>query len=256
MHYCRLMRKIPGGANFFVQICSSAIERFPHKPFHREILGAGLADRAASGVSDSDGQDRSHPYIAVDMARCIDCYRCVRICAELQGQFVWHLRDRGVETRIEPDGPNLRDSSCIACGACVDACPTGALEDKTASLLGAVSQWTRTTCPYCGVGCELSIGTHSGRIVSVRPVPDAPVSKGHLCVKGRYAFGFVSASDRMTEPMIRNGSGWRRVSWNEARGFVAERLRTLIERHRPNSIGVLGSARATNEDTYLTIRSP
>ena len=65
------------------------------------------------------------------MTRCIDCYRCVRICAELQGQFVWHVRGRGRETAIEPDGPTLRDSSCVSCGACVDTCPTGALEDKT-----------------------------------------------------------------------------------------------------------------------------
>ena len=81
---------------------------------------------------------------------------------------------------------------------------------------------------------------------------DAPVSKGHLCVKGRYAFGFVSATDRILEPMIRDGSEWRRVAWSEVRAFVIERLRTLIERHGPDSVGVLGSARATNEENYLT----
>jgi formate dehydrogenase major subunit len=228
-----------------------AIERFPDKLFHREILASGLADRAAGSVPEIACQDRSHPYIAVDMARCIDCYRCVRICAELQGQFVWHLRERGVETRITADGPSLRDSSCVGCGACVDSCPTGALEDKTASSIDQASRWTRTTCPYCGVGCELMVGTHRGRIVSVRPALDAPVSKGHLCIKGRYAFGFVSASDRITDPMIRDGSAWRVVSWNEVRAFVVERLRTLIDRHGPDSIGVLGSARATNEENYL-----
>jgi formate dehydrogenase major subunit len=227
------------------------IERFPDKPFHQEILRAGLIDRAASGVPDVVRQDHSHPYIAVDMSRCIDCYRCVRICAEVQGQFVWHVRGRGLESRIEPDGPSLRDSSCVACGACVDSCPTGALDDKTRAPLQFPSQWTRSTCPYCGVGCELDLGTHDGAIVSVRPVLDAPVSKGHLCVKGRYAFGFVSAADRIVEPMIRDGSTWRRVSWSEARAFIVERLRSLIERDGADSIGVLGSARATNEDNYL-----
>ena len=229
-----------------------AIRLFPTKPFHREIRRAGLADHASERLPQVDGEDRSHPYIAVDMTRCIDCYRCVRICAEVQGQFVWHLRGRGSRTVIEADGPTLRQSSCVSCGACVDTCPTGALEDKTVSLLAIPLNWTRTTCPYCGVGCELNVGTRDGHIVSVTPVLEAPVSKGHLCVKGRYAFGFVAATDRVTAPMIRSGSVWQRVSWNEVRAFVAERLRTLIQRDGPDSIGILGSARATNEENYLT----
>ena len=196
-------------------------------------------------------QDLSHPYIVVDMARCIDCYRCVRICAELQGAFVWHLRGRGGETAIEPDGPTLRESSCVSCGACVDTCPTGALEDRSVVAGSLPVEWTRTVCPYCGVGCELNVGTRDGRITQVRPVLESPVSKGHLCVKGRYAFGYVSAPDRITEPMIRDRGRWRRVSWDEARGFVAERLRTLIERHGPDAVGMLASARATNEDNYV-----
>lgn len=172
------------------------------------------------------------------MSRCIDCYRWVRICDELQGQRVWYIKGRGPDTRILPDGPSLRESTCVGCGACVDTCPTGALEDAGASPLAAVSQWTRTTCPYCGVGCEMRVGTRDGRIVSVRPVLDAPVSRGHLCVKGRYAFDFVAATDRITEPMIRERGRWTRTSWNEARGFVAGRLRDLIDRYGADSIGV------------------
>ena len=229
-----------------------ALRLFPGKPFHREILRAGLADRASKRLPPLDREDQSHPYIAVDMTRCIDCYRCVRICAEVQGEFVWHVRGRGSSTGIEPDGPTLRQSSCVSCGACVDTCPTGALEDKTVSPLATPADQTRTTCPYCGVGCELNVGTYDGHIVWVTPVLEAPVSKGHLCVKGRYAFGFVTAADRVTAPMIRSGSAWRRVSWNEARAFVVDRLRTLIQRYGPDSIGVLGSARATNEENYLT----
>lgn len=234
-----------------------AIRRCPEKPFHRAVLEArlvpeaGLAPDAADGPPAAGLDDRSHPYIAVDMARCIDCYRCVRICDELQGQGVWHVRNRGLDTRIRPDGPTLRDSSCVGCGACVDTCPTGALEDRIASTLPAPSQWTRTVCPYCGVGCELEVGTRSGRIVAVRPRLDAAVNKGHLCVKGRYAHGFVSAADRITDPLIRGRDGWRRASWSEARALVAGRLRELIARHGPDSIGVLGSARATNEDNYV-----
>jgi len=97
----------------------------------------------------------------------------------------------------------------------------------------------------------MAVGTTNGRIVSVKPVPDAPVSKGHLCVKGRYAFGFVSADDRITEPMIRTGSEWQQVSWEEAVAFTADRLRRIIDRYGPDSVGVLGSARATNEEAYI-----
>ena len=229
-----------------------AIRLNPDKPFHRAIRRAGLVDRASSRIPAKDREDRTHPYIAADMSRCIDCYRCVRICAELQGQFVWHVRGRGLTTAIEHDGPTLRGSSCVSCGACVDTCPTGALQDKALSRLALPSQWTRTTCAYCGVGCELNVGTRDERIVSIEPVLAAAVSKGHLCVKGRYAFGFVSAADRVTAPMLRDRSGWRRVSWNEARAFVVERLRTLIQRYGADSIGILGSARATNEDNYVT----
>jgi formate dehydrogenase major subunit len=230
---------------------AEAVNRFPDKDFHRAIRECGLEGELRGAPSDLTREDRSHPYIAVDMARCIDCHRCVRICDELQGQGVWQIMGRGFETRIEPDGQSLRESSCVGCGACVDTCPTGALEDATTSALGPASEWTRTTCPYCGVGCEMSVGTRDGRIVSVKPVLDAPVSKGHLCVKGRYAFDFVSADDRATAPMIREGGSWRRTSWTEARAFVADRLRELIERHGADSIGMLGSARATNEDNYI-----
>jgi len=92
---------------------ADAIRRFPDKAFHQELRARQIAGEAPVRIPNPDLDDRSHPYIAVDMARCIDCYRCVRICAELQGQFVWHVRRRGLETRIEPDGPTLRDSSCV-----------------------------------------------------------------------------------------------------------------------------------------------
>lgn len=230
---------------------ANAVAAFPDKPFHAAISERGLADELA-GTSNPDLVDRSHPYIAVDMTRCIDCYRCVRICDEVQGQFVWHLRNRGFNTEIRPDGPSLLESSCVSCGACVDTCPTGALEDASVLALGLPTKWTRTTCPYCGTGCEMAVGTREDRIVMVRPVMDAPVSKGHLCIKGRYAFEFVRADDRITEPLIRTREGWQRATWDEALGFIAGRLHDLAGRHGPDCIGVLGSARATNEEAYLT----
>ena len=229
---------------------ASAVADAPGKEFHRWLGAFGLSPSGAE-AADAGLQDRSHPYIAVDMSRCIECERCVRICREVQGQDVWHVRNRGDETRIVPDGPTLLESSCVSCGACVDTCPTSALTDRRLSPSEPPTAWTRTTCPYCGTGCEMRVGTRNGAIVSIRPEPDAPVSRGHLCVKGRYAFDFVTAPDRITEPMIREADGWRRVSWDEAIGFVAARLRAIVARHGPDSVGVLGSARATNEDNYV-----
>ena len=228
-----------------------ALQQAPNKTFHGYLNLYGLLDEV-SGPTDSRLIDDSHPYIHVDMNRCIYCYRCVRICEELQGQFVWQVWNRGAETRIVPDsGTNLRESSCVSCGACVDTCPTGALEDKTILSLGTPTAWTKTTCAYCGTGCEMNVGTRDGSIVSIRPALEAPVSKGHLCVKGRYAYNYISAADRITEPMIREQGNWTQVSWQEAIDFSAAEFKRILSQYGPQSVGVLGSARATNEENYL-----
>lgn len=196
--------------------------------------------------------DTTHPYLRVDMARCISCFRCVRICDELQGQFVWQAWNRGDATRILPNGGgSLLESDCVSCGACADTCPTGAIEDRPVPDHGMLEKWTRTTCPYCGTGCEMLVGTRGDRIVEVKPAIDAPVNKGHLCSKGRYAFGFNQSPDRVREPMIREKSGWRTVTWQHANEFLAKHLRAIIDGHGPQSVGMLGSARGTNEENYV-----
>ncbi|MGA8145831.1 MAG: formate dehydrogenase subunit alpha [Candidatus Acidiferrales bacterium] len=229
----------------------SAVERFPEKHFHRLIRTYGLLQECGDG-SAAEPIDDSNPYIHVDMSRCIYCFRCVRICEEVQGQFVWQVWNRGDATRIKPDsGTTLRESSCVSCGACVDTCPTGALEDQSVLLHGMATRWTKTTCAYCGTGCEMDVGTRDGLIVAIKPALEAPVNRGHLCVKGRYAFQFVYANDRVTQPMIRNQGSWTPVTWDEAIAFTAAEFQRLLAENGPRSIGVLGSARATNEENYL-----
>jgi formate dehydrogenase major subunit len=230
---------------------AAAVKQWPDKEFHRYLRAYGVACAANEGAR-SVPVDSSHPYIHVDMSKCIYCYRCVRICEEVQGQFVWRVWKRGDATQIRPDsGTTLLKSSCVGCGACADTCPTGALEDKNLLLQGIPTDWTRTTCPYCGTGCEMYVGQREQRIVAVKPVPDAPVSRGHLCAKGRYAFDFVHAQDRVTEPLIRVRGQWERTSWDKAIQFTAEQLKRIVHEHGPDSIGILGSARATNEENYL-----
>ncbi len=227
------------------------VARAPDAPFHRLLLDSGLGDEPA-GAPDAPPPDESHPTIRVDLERCISCWRCVRICDEVQGQSVWRVHGRGPATRLVPDsGTTLAESSCVACGACVDTCPTTALQDRSVLTIGAPTSWTRTTCPYCGVGCELLVGTRDGQIAAATPALDAPVNRGHLCVKGRAGHGFVHSPDRVTTPLVREHDTWSRASWDHAIDQVAGRFRDIIDRHGADSVGVLGSARATNEDNYV-----
>jgi formate dehydrogenase major subunit len=231
---------------------AGAVTAAPSEPFHRLLAEHGLTGMASDG-DDASLVDETHPLINVDLNRCIECWRCVRICEEVQGQFTWRITQRGAASRIVPDsGGAFAASSCVSCGACVDTCPTGALEDKNLLHTPAPTAWTRTTCPYCGVGCELHVGTSDEHIISVVPALDAPVNRGHLCVKGRYAHGFVHAPDRQTRPLIRDFDGrWRAASWDEAITTAAKGLQAALHSGGPGAVGVLGSARATNEDNYL-----
>lgn len=229
---------------------AAAVEQAPDKPFHHWLRHYGV--EAGGNGTKKHFTDTTHPYLHVDMAQCITCLRCVRICDEVQGQFAWRAWGRGAATRILPNrGDSMLESDCVSCGACADTCPTGAIEDRSVIEQGVPDSWTRTTCPYCGTGCEMMVGTRRERIVQVKPVADAPVSKGHLCVKGRYAFEFTHSPDRVREPMIRDGSEWRTVTWEEATDFVATHLRGILDVHGPQSVGMLGSARGTNEENYI-----
>ncbi len=231
---------------------AEALSRSPEKPFHRWLRHYGVAPSALQLSTAARFRDDSHPYLHVDMAQCITCYRCVRICDEVQGQFVWRAWGRGADTRLRPHGGDtLLASPCVSCGACSDTCPTGAIEDQSVLRHGGPERWTRTTCPYCGTGCEMLLGTRGDRIVQIMPALDAPVSKGHLCVKGRYAFEFTHSPDRVTDPMIREGREWRPVSWEEVTRHVASRLREILAKHGTQSVGMLGSARGTNEENYV-----
>jgi formate dehydrogenase major subunit len=227
---------------------AGAIEESPDKEFHRLLREYDIKPHGAV----TEKRDTSHPYISVDPSRCIKCFRCVRACAEIQGQFVWQIWNRGAETAIRTRaGSSLSESDCVSCGSCVDVCPTGALEDKSVIATGTPTTWTHSTCPYCGVGCEVRIGTRENHLVQIRPAHDSKVNRGHLCVKGRYAFGFNSAPDRVAEPMIRRDGAWEKRSWIETIDLMGQQLSDCVRKHGPNSVGVLSSARGTNEENYL-----
>ncbi|HEY0866791.1 MAG TPA: formate dehydrogenase subunit alpha [Fimbriimonas sp.] len=224
-------------------------ELTPDLELHRYLMQYGIEP---SGCPDGEYKDATHPYLLVDMDKCVHCYRCVRICDEVQGQFVWKVWNRGDRVKVLPQGgTTLLESPCVSCGACADTCPSGAIRDRSFVEKGQPEEWTRTVCPYCGVGCEINVGVKEGRVVGAKPVLGAAVNKGHLCVKGRYAHAFVHSPDRVLSPLIRTGADWREVSWDDAYRFTAESLSRILAESGPGAVGVLGSARATNEENYL-----
>ncbi len=196
--------------------------------------------------------DESHPYLVFDAARCILCRRCVSVCDEIPGRGVWQLRGRGDALRIACDGPGtLAESSCVACGACVDVCPTRAIDDRDRRDEPAPEARVRTTCGYCGVGCQLEVGVAEGRVVRIDGAREAAVNRGALCAKGRYAHAWQRSPERLTTPLVRRGSALEPVSWDDAIAWLAERLAALHRAHGPDAMGVLTSSRSTNEAAYL-----
>ncbi|MEM7721144.1 MAG: formate dehydrogenase subunit alpha [Pseudomonadota bacterium] len=223
--------------------------------------GGGLANhfeaRNTSGEANPEWlpKDDSNPYFTYDPSKCIVCSRCVRACEEVQGTFALTIEGRGFDSRVSAGGPDdeFLTSDCVSCGACVQACPTATLQEKSVIELGTPERSVITTCAYCGVGCSFKAELNGDELVRMVPYKHGKANKGHSCVKGRFAWGYANHSDRILNPMIRDSidEPWREVSWDEALGFAADKMRGLQERYGRKSIGVITSSRCTNEETYL-----
>ncbi|MGJ5830777.1 formate dehydrogenase subunit alpha [Streptomyces ossamyceticus] len=216
----------------------------------------GIGPDAARGAGGRGG-DESHPYVHLDRDLCIACGRCVRMCSEVQGTFALTLVGRGGDTVVAPGtGGPWAASDCVACGGCVDTCPTGALA-QPGPARGLTSAFhpqearTRTTCGYCGVGCTLDVIAHDGEVTAVLPARDGPVNRGHACVKGRFSHGFRTSPERLTRPLLRRDGVLEPVDWDEALVHVARGLRAAVDAGGPDSVAAISSARATNEENYL-----
>jgi formate dehydrogenase major subunit len=215
--------------------------------------------------------DRSHPAMAVQLDACIDCTLCVRACREVQVNDVIGMAARGYHEKIifDFDDP-MGNSTCVACGECVQACPTGAL--MPASLVDANGVYTNapdrevpSVCPYCGVGCQIAYRIRDDRIVAVDGC-DGPSNHNRLCVKGRFGFDYVTHPDRLTEPLIRKDgvskhdinidpanpfTHFRKASWEEALDLAAAGLKRIRDRDGKRALAGFGSAKGSNEEAYL-----
>ncbi|QNK71971.1 formate dehydrogenase subunit alpha [Variovorax sp. PAMC28562] len=199
-------------------------------------------------------KDESNPYFTYDPAKCIVCNRCVRACEETQGTFALTISGRGFESRVSPgqDEPFM-ESECVSCGACVSACPTATLQEKSVIWLGQPEHSVITTCAYCGVGCGFKAEMKGNEVVRMTPWKDGKANEGHSCVKGRFAWGYATHQDRMLKPMIREKitDPWQEVSWDVAVNHAASEFKRLQAKYGKDSIGGITSSRCTNEETYL-----
>ena len=197
--------------------------------------------------------DTSNAFFFRDYSKCIVCGKCVRVCAEINGAYVYDFMERGFDTKVTSAyDDNLQDTSCTFCGMCVNVCPVGALVEKSVMWTGRPWEMkkVKTTCTYCGVGCQLKLKVLDGRIIGVTKDKSGS-NLGHLCAKGQFGWDFVHSPDRLTEPMIRKNGELEPVSWEEALQYTARRLGEIKQKYGSGSLAGLSSGKCTNEENYL-----
>ena len=236
--------------------------------------------------------DDSNPFLLRDYSRCIHCYRCVRICDEVQGDTALTASGRGFTTNIATwFERGLEQSTCEFCGQCIHTCPTGALADwKMLKRLEAVGlslgydqgdgeagkqvvhgpdrprkgnvktdplplQRVNTVCPYCGTGCGIRLVTYENRLMGSEPRMGYPSSNGALCVKGQFGVDFVHSPERLRHPLMKQPDGtFKEASWDEALDFIAAKLKRIKEESGPEALAFWASARTTSESNYLLMK--
>ncbi len=207
----------------------------------------GIRERKLRHLTRESVLDESNAFYSRDMTKCVLCAKCVRACKEINGVTAIDLSGRGFNSIVQPfgDGP-ISESVCESCGECVERCPTAALSIKKQVW---PDKEVSTICPYCGTGCGILLGIKDGKIVGVRGDKNNPVSRGQLCVKGRFgAFEFIGHPARLKKPLLKKNGEFVEASWPEALDYMAEKLKPYIGADR---FAALSSAKCTNEENYL-----
>lgn len=196
--------------------------------------------------------DDSNNFYEYDASKCILCGLCVRVCSELQGTDAIGIENRGFDAIVTtPFNQGLGKSTCVSCGNCVSVCPTGALSPKSKTKF---RRWdikpVRTTCSYCGVGCQMDLLVSGDKVVGVEPAFDT-FNNGLLCVKGKFGYNFISHHDRLKTPLIKRNGKFEAATWEEAYRLISEKIIEIKNYSGAEAFAGLTSARCTNEENYL-----
>ena len=218
-----------------------------HCELQRVAAYIGVNDRRLPRIESQKTIDESNPFFKLDRNYCILCARCTRTCDEITGVNAIEIIDRGLQSRVSTawDKP-LTESICRSCGECMVHCPVAALTPKE---IVRPDREVKTTCPYCAVGCQMFLGVTKGKVVEVRGDPGGPSNGGLLCVKGRFGIAeVINDQDRLKTPLIKREGKFIEASWDEALDLVAG----AFKKFKPDEIGMVSSARSTNEENYVT----
>jgi len=196
-----------------------------------------------------------NPFIQRDLSKCIVCGKCIRADQELvvEGAIDYIHRGSAVKPATLNDTP-LEKSECTFCGTCVAICPTGAIMEKERCYTGTTTKTVNTVCPYCGGGCNISLGVRDGLVVCVRPSPESPVNRGTLCARSSYGYDFIHSPERLRSPLIKVDGEFQETTWEEALERIAAEFKQIKETHGPDSLALFGSSKCTNEENYLLQR--
>ncbi len=197
-------------------------------------------------------KDDSSVVLRYDPNKCVKCFRCIKACDEIQGKGVLNFAYRGSQLRVVAGIGRWETSECDGCGECVQACPTAALMEKSLINYGKILPFEKhkTTCIYCGVGCQIELWVKDNKIVKVEGANEIP-NNGSLCVKGRFGIDGVLKEDRLKKPLIKKDGRFVEVEWDEALDYVAERLIKIKKEYGADAICGLSSAKCTNEENYI-----